>query len=486
MGFPLRGSPFQQRAALAKAITQVDEATILFANGASDTEDLAEAMVEQLQTMASLKDPKIDEFIEFLHSEIHPEYPLIKTLPYGVAFHYGDMPALVRARVEDLFKEGLLKYVCCTSTLLQGVNLPARHIVIENPKRGLGKPMQRRDFLNLAGRAGRLMQEFHGNIWCIRPAKWEDDCYQGDALQEIHSAMNDVMADGGTAIQRMLANEATRDEVDLAEAAFGKVFSDFIAIDKSLINSEFKTTENENVLAMTAQQCEEIQISLPANILDINRAVRPDRLQALYDYLRNQPDTLALLPIKPNVVNSNQRMKEIIQIVQEQLADEDNGSYIFYSLLASQWIHNTPLKRIISQHIDYLREKKNDQRKASIIIRELLGNLEKIVRFRLVKYFIAYTSILELILLERGELEAAENIEPFHIYLECGASDRAALNLIALGFSRVTALAIHDKIDFSSDASPEECLIQLNKTNIDKLNIPRLCIREIHDILGRQ
>lgn len=485
LGFSLRGSTFQQRAALAKAITQDDEATILFANRAADTESLADALVDQLRESTNLNDPKIKEFIDFLYSEIHSEYPLIKTLPYGVAFHYGDMPSIVRARVEDLFKEGVLKYVCCTSTLLQGVNLPARHIVIENPKRGSGKPMQRRDFLNLAGRAGRLMQEFHGNIWCLRPASWEDDCFQGEALQEIHSAMNDVMKDGGTAIQRVLANEAKSDEVDLAEAAFGKVFSDFIAVDRNLIDSEFKTAENQNMLAMTNQQCIDIEVTLPADTLDANRAVRPDRLQALYDYLKTRLDVLSLLPIKPNAANSTQRMQEIIRIVQEQLANETNDSYKFYSFLASTWIHNTPLKQIISQHIDYLRSNKNDNRQASIMIRELLGNLEKIVRFRLVKYFIAYTSILALVLQERGENEVAETIEPFHIYLECGACEPAALNLIALGFSRVTALAIHDKVSFSSEATPEQCLTQLSNMNIESLNIPKLCIREIHDILGR-
>jgi len=485
IGFPLRGGVYEQRAALAIAITRTDESTILFANGADQTESLAEAMVEKLLTMPAIKDPRIEEFIEFLHSEIHPEYPLIKTLPYGVAFHYGDMPALVRARVEDLFKEGLIKYVCCTSTLLQGVNLPARHIVIENPKRGSGKPMARRDFLNLAGRAGRLMQEFHGNIWCLKPTKWEENCYQGEALQEIHSAMSEVMEDGGKAIQRMLADQAKRDEIDLAEAAFGKVYNDFIAVNKSLLNSEFRTPHNENELVITDQQCQEIQITLPTHVLDANRAIRPDRLQALYDYLETQQDILNLLPIHPNILGSNHRLREITHILQETLAGEINDSYVFYSQLASQWIHNTPLKRIIEKHIDVRREK-SDTRNTSIIIRELLGNLEKAVRFRLVKYFLAYTSIIELILIERGEFEEAERIEPFHIYLECGACDPTALNLIALGFSRVTALVIHEKINFPKDASPENCLDILSKANVEQLNIPKLCIREINEMLGRQ
>jgi superfamily II DNA/RNA helicase len=484
LGFPLRESKFKQQSDLARAVTRDDEATILFANGAAYTESLAESLIEGRAAPKHF-DPKISEFIEFLKNEIHPEYPLITMLPHGVAFHYGDMPAIVRARVEDLFKEGLLKYVCCTSTLLQGVNLPARHIIIENPKRGSGNSMQRRDFLNLAGRAGRLLQEFHGNIWCLRPTEWDEKCYEGELLQDIHSAMSEAMADGGSTIQRLLANEAKPDEVNVAEAAFGKVFNDFVTAGKSLMDSEFRTVENEDVLALTEQRCKEVKITLPPEVLDANRAVRPDRLQSLYDYMKAQPAPLTLLPIKPGLANANQRMTEIIKIIQEKLADVHNGSYIFYSLLATKWIYNAPLRQIIAEHIDYLRNEKGDQRKASAIIRELLHTLEKEIRYKLVKHFIAYTSILSLVLRERNDVEAAEAIEPFHIFLECGASDRIALNLIALGFSRVTAIALHDKVAFPDDATPEDCLVKLGQINIENLNISRLCIREIRDLLGQ-
>lgn len=483
LGFPLRDSKFTQHAALARAVTRDDESTIIFANRAADTESLAEAMIEGL-TEPKHPDEKIVEFIEFLRNEIHPEYSLINTLAHGVAFHYGDMPAIVRARVEDLFKDGILKFVCCTSTLLQGVNLPARHIVIEDPKRGTGNAMQRRDFLNLAGRAGRLLNEFHGNIWCVRPAEWDEKCYEGEPLQDIHSAMSDVMTDGGSAIQQLLANEVGARNEDVAEAAFGMVINDYIVTGKSLMDSEFKTEENEAVLALTEQRCQEIKITLPPDILDSNRAVRPDRLQSLYDYMKAQSDIQTLLPIKPGLANSNQRMKEIIQILQIKLANVDNGSYIFYSQLACKWIYNMPLKKIISEHIEYLR-KNNDQRPVSTIIRELLHKLETEIRYRLVKHFIAYTSILSLVLRERNESKTAEAIEPFHIYLECGASNRIALNLIAIGFSRVTAIALHDKVVFPADATPEECLAKLGRVNIESLNISRLCIREVRDLLGQ-
>ena len=483
LGFRFRDSPYTQRAKFARLITKDYEATILFANRPSDTEKLAKALIEG-QTIPTQLDPEIEQFIDFLRHEIHEDYPLIETINYRVAFHYGHMPSIVRAHVEDLFKDGKLQFVCCTSTLLKGINLPARHIIIEKPKCGTGRPMHRRDFLNLAGRAGRLLQEFHGNIWCLRPKEWENQCYQGETLQEISNAMNEVMMDGGKVIQRLLDDEADPKEIDLAEAAFGKLYCDFISLGKSLLESEFKSLTNEEMLNLTERKCKDKKITLPREILDANRAVRPDRLQDLYDYMKMQPDPLALVPLKPGTPDSNQRMEEIIRIVEEKLANKKNESYKLYKWLAMRWIYNTPLKIIIEERIDRLRGR-GDRSKPSAIIRELLRVLETDIRFRLVKYYMAYTSILALVLRERGRIEEANSIEPFHVYLECGASDRVALNLIALGLSRVTALAIYNKVTFPDEASPEECLDKLAKLKIEDLNIHPLCKREVRNLLGR-
>jgi superfamily II DNA/RNA helicase len=480
--FRFRDGKYQQRASLAIAVTKEDEATILFANNPSDTEELAEALIANPPPELNI-DNEIANFIDFLKSEIHTEYSLINTLPYGVAFHYGDMPAIVRSKIEKLFKKGALKYLCCTSTLLQGVNLPARHIIIENPKRGSGKSMYRKDFLNLAGRAGRLLHEFHGNVWCVRPADWDEHCYQGDSLQEIHSAMQDVMLDGGTAIQRLLSNESKPDEVNLAEAALGKVYCDYVSSGKNLLDSEYKTVANEAALEATSSKCQELQITLPIELLDFNRAMRPDRLQTLYDWLKLQDDLSEYIPIKPGMAESNERMKKIIQLVYNKFDGAENNSYVFYSWLAGQWIYNTPLKQIIAARLQKQRGN-GDTRSTSTLIRELLHTLEKVVRFTLVKYYVAYTSILSLIYFERDDIAASESIEPFHVYLECGASDRVALNLIAIGLSRVTALAVYNKITFPQDSSPEDCFSKLSQMNLDNLNVPKLCIEEIRELLG--
>jgi replicative superfamily II helicase len=57
------------------------------------------------------------------------------------------MPSIIRNGIEFFFKRGDIRFIVCTSTL-QGVNLPAKHLILENPHSG-DEPMSRADFLNL-------------------------------------------------------------------------------------------------------------------------------------------------------------------------------------------------------------------------------------------------------------------------------------------------------------------------------------------------
>ncbi len=486
LGFPLRGKVFEQRANLARAITRDDEITLLYCNKPSNTEELAEAIVDSQKAEGTVNpnDSDIQELIEFVQADLHDEYPLVKTLPHRVAFHYAFMPAIVRARVEDLCRDGKLKFVCCTSTLLQGVNLPVRHIVIENPKRG-SDGMPRADFLNLAGRAGRLLKEFHGNVWCVRPTDWKVKAYDGESLTEIRSAMNEAMADGGIIIQQVLNNELSDKKIDYGEAALGKVYCDFVREKRDLAESQWKTDKNAIALEATAAAIKSLQVTLPTEVLDANRFLRPDRLQRLHDVLKEQPSLDSYIPRIPRDKGAYARLEAIVKVLYEVFVQDETKLYRRWAWLASCWILNTPLSKIIADELAKPPYPDGPQ-KASGRISKLLEHIEYEVRFRLVKYFMAYSSVLALVLRERGDADAADALEPFHVYLECGASDRIALNLIALGLSRATALALRDKVRFPDGSSPEDCLAKLASTDLAKLAIPTLCLRELKDLLGRK
>lgn len=76
----------------------------------------------------------------------------------GVVFHHAGIEGSDRSLIENLFLEGHISVICCTSTLAVGVNLPAHLVVIKNTSSWQSGQM--REYLDLevmqmVGRAGR-------------------------------------------------------------------------------------------------------------------------------------------------------------------------------------------------------------------------------------------------------------------------------------------------------------------------------------------
>jgi hypothetical protein len=62
----------------------------------------------------------------------------------------------------------MLKFVLCTSTLAQGVNLPIRYLIISGTMQGVER-IKARDFRNLVGCSGRAGMHTEGTIWLEPP-----------------------------------------------------------------------------------------------------------------------------------------------------------------------------------------------------------------------------------------------------------------------------------------------------------------------------
>jgi replicative superfamily II helicase len=70
-----------------------------------------------------------------------------------------------------------VKNIVCTSTLAEGVNLPAKNLFLVNPYQTTPKyqPNTRLEDVklkNITGRAGRMLEHFSGNIFLVEDNKW--------------------------------------------------------------------------------------------------------------------------------------------------------------------------------------------------------------------------------------------------------------------------------------------------------------------------
>ncbi|MBD8631437.1 DEAD/DEAH box helicase [Oxalobacteraceae sp. CFBP 8755] len=81
----------------------------------------------------------------------------------GAFVHHGNTPSGIRAAIEYGMQNNHLKFVICTSTLAQGVNLPIRYLIVSSIYQA-GERIKNRDFLNLVGRAGRAGMHTEGLV----------------------------------------------------------------------------------------------------------------------------------------------------------------------------------------------------------------------------------------------------------------------------------------------------------------------------------
>jgi replicative superfamily II helicase len=91
--------------------------------------------------------------------------PNCNLLEYGIAIHHADIAKEDKCLVEDMFRQQLIRVLFTTTTLAQGVNLPAHLVIIKATSVYAGGTMREYDrnmILQMVGRAGRPQYDVSG------------------------------------------------------------------------------------------------------------------------------------------------------------------------------------------------------------------------------------------------------------------------------------------------------------------------------------
>jgi hypothetical protein len=465
---------------------------LIYVNGAAEAENVASLLFDlagsDVETSPS---SAITDLVELIKNAIHDQYILAHVIERGIAFHYGNMPLIVRTEIERCFREGHLKFLVCTSTLIEGVNLPCRNIFVRGPKKGRKTPMSEEDFWNLAGRAGRWGQEFQGNIICVdatNNAVWRNGAPKSRSRYKIELATDKALLHHERLLN-FLMEGMPADQI--AEQPALEYMGSYLVASTLRFGSLVETPFSSRLLPEALKQFE-VAVSGIISSLDVspdiilrNPGISPIAINRLLNYFSSREgEPEELLPVPPASEDAVQHYVKIFGRINREVSAVFGppGRAFMLAMLVVSWMRGYPLKRLISERWQYLTGK-NSPKGLSTVIREVMKDVEEIGRFQAPKFLACYVDVLKQHLTTLGRTDLITSDLDINILLEFGVPGGTQLSLMGLGMSRTSALALAEFIA-SDELNEEQSVAWLRDNNWRTLNLPKLVKFEIETILN--
>lgn len=476
---------------IAIHISAGSSGNIVYVNGAAE----AETTAKQLAGMKdeSVTDEEINALIELTEKTIHKNFLLNRTLLKKVAFHYGNMPLIIKEEIERLFSKGKIDFLVCTSTLVEGVNMACKNIFIRGPKKGQSKPMQEDDFWNLAGRAGRWGKEFQGNVICIDTDNekiWNGTPPKSKKSIVIKRATDSIKYDADELIEYINSdNHYGMSERNLnLQNLFSYVASSFYLYDGLIHNPYMEKYNIENIERLDEVIFEVFDcLEYPHELVTRHPGISPLLMQNLWDRFsknNNKPVERLLLsePSSDDALDSYvAAFSRISATMSHKLGYNSKGAFVL-ALLVYKWMKGFPLSRLISDRIRYNKRKSIEYKEATLI-RNVMKDVEEIARYYAPKLLGCYNDLLKAYLIKIKRYDLVAEVEDVGVFLELGVSLKTQISLIGLGFSRTASIMISELIpDDSFDE--KECIEWIKDNKQDILDLPKLVQKEIDRIFS--
>lgn len=413
------------------------EQNIIFAPTAPTARKVAEYLSNSCK-----KCDKNSELIQYYKDTIHENYTLCKTLGNGIAYHHGKLPMHVRRTLEKAIVTKKINNVVCTTTLMQGVNMPAQNIVIRNPHLYLKKTdtsaeLSNYEMANLRGRAGRLLKDFIGRTYVLDESAFANtDGYEqlelfDDVTKELPSGYGERFEEHRDEIEDVIETDKT---VDGAMRKYGYLVS-YIRQSVLRYGKDSQKRMKDVGIKLTQKQVAAIILKLdtltvPKNICIKNRYWDPFVLQKIFeDYGENVPVT----PYERGAKAKLNRMLKYMRDTEETSAmyerfiprDLQKGSNRGYLVdLCMKWATEVPLHDILSEE-RYSGEDGADE------IERTIQLLQKTVSFD-----------VPLLLKPIFDIKNPDSI--FLTCMQSGAVNEQIKTMIELGIPRETALYLYE------------------------------------------
>lgn len=450
--------------------------SIIYYNGRNKAVDAAKKFLSAIAKRRVQKNPKLDALAKDIQREVHSEYYLAEMVRQGVAYHIGYLPASIRTRIEELFQSGDITVMFCTSTLLEGVNLPADNLFIMDNKIARSE-MTPVDFRNLIGRVGRISFNLYGNVFLVsekdnNKVKSEDYIRMlqekipeqalsvetnPNVLKEVEKQyVADILKSGKSEIPRRVNADGKplqSEESFVMMRKFGQILQHDIVYNRdSLVRREFReflTPEDEEHI----RQIFKDSPIKPDN--DINTSV--DQARSLIVAINRKNNPLKY----PNLVNGKFRYDDVLGFlnelstvfhwdVYEPRTLGKPGLRRWYAVILCQWMEGGGLQFIMNRALEYHKihpetfwathygpPRRYDYRSLddhNLVFADTLEVIENIILFSISNYFLRFSNEYR-----RLKGEAALEKNDWYEFVEFGTTNPLTILLQRNGFSRESA-----------------------------------------------
>ncbi len=435
---------------LAEKLT-TGHGTLLFSPTSEQATKTAIEIAGRIQLPVNAK--QASSLIEYVADTVHERYALAISLSKGIGFHHGKMPHHIRMTVEYAFAQQWVSAIVCTTTLMQGINLPAKNLIVRNPNLFLSRgenaaTLTAYEFANLRGRAGRLMKDFVGRALILDesffPEQERDDYVSapgtsvasgyGRRFDEHRSGIIDQLCSADPVNDRVASDLVTYIRQSIYRYREGAL-PRLSRVGISLSDDEFSS-----ISAIVAR------LNVARDIVERNPTWDPLDLEILHR--ANSKNQLPLIPKTPfhsdlvaNLTAVVKRISELTPSYFFRYLGDVPEKYIKWVAICSQkWATERPLKEIIGwvSKGEDLTWEVIDKRLA-LLLNAVVYDLPKLIR--------------PVVMMQ--DLE-----NPLLGFIELGAYRPDSRRLIELGLARETAIRCTSKFSAIIDtpASDTELL----------------------------
>lgn len=163
---PIKESIKDRETRLFELLTSLsEEQTIIYCSSPERVRSLSKKFCAYL--LANTEQETIIDLpiIEWISNNISARWSVNNVLEHRIGIHDAALPKHITTSIIDYFNDNKLRYLFCTSTIIEGVNTSAKNIVYFDAKKGRDIPIDYFDYSNIKGRAGRMMEHYIGRIF---------------------------------------------------------------------------------------------------------------------------------------------------------------------------------------------------------------------------------------------------------------------------------------------------------------------------------